>query len=254
MNYVLKSNHRNTRSFLPRVLKIVIGLLVVLSVLYIFFPRVLPAFFTAIVRPFWNIEQDIRYGASSVEELRKIYREEASNHARNSAIYQENEDLKKLLGRSTVNDPLLATILKKPPFSAYDTFILDVGENHGVAKGDRVYALGNIPIGEIGEVIGNTSKVLLYSSSGEKFDILIGTSSIQATAVGKGGGYFETSLPRESKITVGDTVLVPTFSNSFVGKVEGIASEPSEPFSKILFRQPVNIYELRWVLVEKRNI
>ena len=250
MNYVLNNNSKKNRGIYSVPFNVVVGLLIIVSLIYIVFPRALPTLFSALVRPFWNVGQNVTMGTTPISELRSAYTELQANNAKNNALQKENDDLKNILGRSTLLHPLLATILKKPPFSAYDTFILDAGSDYNVKKGDRVYTLGDIPIGEIAEVIGNTSKVLLYSSSGQKFTVLMGTSKIEATAMGKGGGYFEASLPRDTKIVAGDTVLVPSLTNSFVGTVEAIASEPSEPFSKVLFRQPVNIYEQRWVLVD----
>ena len=249
MSYVLKSNTRRKSNLTPGI-KIVGVCLITLAILYAFFPRFLPGFFIALARPFWNIEQEVRYGDVAREELTRAYLELAENSARNNAVLAENEELKGLLGRTPVEKPLLATILKKPPTSAYDTFVLDVGADHGVEAGDTIYALGTVPVGEIAEVFAHTAKAKLYSSSGEKFDIVIGSSTIHATAIGKGGGYFEVSLPRDTKIQRGDHVLVPTLHDSFVGVVEGVASEPSEPFSKILFRQPISMYELRWVIID----
>lgn len=249
MNYVHKSSVSKKGLFsLP--IKIVMGIVIILAIFYIFLPKALPTFFTTIVKPFWNIEQGFLHGETSIDELKRVLNESEISSAQNNALIQENEALKSLLGRSPASHSLLATILKRPPSSAYDAFILDVGNDAGVKKGDKVYALGNIPVGEIAEIIGNTSKVLLYSSSGEKFNILIGPSSLEATAVGKGGGYFESSLPRDTKIKVGDYALIPSVDNAFIGTVESITSDPSEPFSKILFRQPLNMYEMRWVLVD----
>ncbi len=202
------------------------------------------------VNPVWKAESDTQLGRATMEELRKTFSELETNADKNDAVLQENLILKTSLGRTEFKKPLLATVLKKPPFSAYDSFILDVGSAEGVKLGQHVFTLGNIPIGEIAEVFGSNSRVRLYSSSGEKFQILIGPSAIEATAMGKGGGYFEVSLPRDTKIKVGDSVHIPALTDSFVGKVDGIASDPSEPFARIHFHQAVNIYEQRWVIID----
>lgn len=249
MSYVLKSSGR-PRNTVPTPMKILTGVVVLLLVLNIFFPKALPSFFTMIARPFWTVENGFLNGFTPREELEREYLELSSSMSKANALAQENAEIKASLGRTSASSPLLATVLKRPPFSAYDTFILDVGVKENVAIGDRVYTLGNIPIGTIAEVIGNTSKVRLYSSSGEKFTILIGPQNIEATAVGKGGGHFESSMPRDTKIKVGDSVHIPGLNEGFVATVEGIASEPSEPFLKVLFRQPVNMYELRWVIID----
>ncbi len=252
MTYVLKSSIRG-RGSIPPYLKIVFITILILTFLYIFLPKVLPSIFITLVGPFWNIENVLRNGDASRAELQKVYSEAWKNTLVNNAIVEENHALKDLLGRSDTDTHLLATIMKRPPFTAYDTFILDVGEVDGVKVGDKVFALGNIPIGLVAEVVHDTSKVRLYSSSGEKFSVIIGSSAIEASAIGKSGGFFEVSLPRDTNIKVGDIARIPSIDDSFIGTVEGIASDPSEPFSKVLFRQPLNIYEMRWVLVNINN-
>jgi cell shape-determining protein MreC len=230
--------------------RIVLFFVAIVGLSYIFMPRVLPRIFLSIISPVWKADSDARLGTATIEQLTETYLQVSRNEALNSAVLKENEELKDSMSRTKVAKPVLATILKKPPYSAYDSFILDVGEKEGIVKGNRVYALGNIPIGVIAEVTGQTSQVQLYSSSGQKFDILIGPSHIEATAQGRGGGHFEVSLPRDTKIKKGDEVTIPTLSDSFIGIVDGVASEVSEPFAIILFHQPINLYEQRWVIVD----
>jgi cell shape-determining protein MreC len=249
MNYVLKSSVRGNGR-VPRPIKIAAAVVLLLVFLQYLAPRALPAFFTTLVRPLWTAERGLLHGETPREELEKMMLEIQKSSVYNNALLEENNELKAILGRTDKSTMLLASILKRPPYSAYDTFILDVGSDRGVHVGDQVFS-GSVPIGTIAEVFGTTSKVRLYTSAGEKFDILIGPTHIQTVAVGKGGGFFETSLPRDTKMKVGDTVRIPTLGDSFVGTVQGIASDPSEPFTKILFRQPVSIYEMRWVLIKQ---
>jgi cell shape-determining protein MreC len=256
MNYAPKNNvsphfqSSRVKSGMSVPTQIVVGLIILLAILYTFLPRVLPAIFISLIHPLWKAEADLKLGTASIDELRKTYEDIKANEKNGNALAAENEELKIALGRTIVTKPLLATVLKKPPFSAYDSYILDAGVDLGVAKGNPVYAIGDIPIGTIEDVIGNTSRVKLYSTNGEKFNILIGPSHIEATAEGRGGGYFEASLPRDTKIKIGDQVEIPSLGDSFVGTVDGIASEPSEPFAKILFHQPLNLYEARWILID----
>ncbi|HEY4503752.1 MAG TPA: rod shape-determining protein MreC [Candidatus Paceibacterota bacterium] len=261
MNINFNIQQKRRPSYLP--FKIIFGIAISLIIIHIIAPSALSSFFIPIVRPFWNIENTVRYGNAfiSISDLVKENQELNMTLIKNQMIYvqansmkKENDELKEMFGRSISSRPILAQILKKPPFSAYDTFILDVGRDVGIEKGNMVYALGNIPIGEIALVTDNTSKVLLYSSSGGKFDVLIGDSNIEATAIGKSGGTFEITLPRDTKIVKGDNIKIPSLSDSFLGTVEEIISESSHPFSTILFRQPINIYELRWVIVDMAKI
>lgn len=244
MNYDPSISRRSRR--FPVSTKIILAIASILIVLYFLAPQALSSFFTMLVRPFWSIDAEDQ----EIAELRRKLHENESKYAQALHLVKENEELKELLGRTDESEKVLAVVLKKPPLSAYDVFVLDVGDSHGIKKGNRVYALGSIPIGEIAEVNGNTSKARLYSSSGEKFDILIGDENIQASAIGKGGGTFEVSLPHETEVEKGDKVMIPSLSNGFVGHVEEIVSEPSHPFSTMLFRQPINMYEQKWVMVE----
>ncbi len=249
---------RNNRSRFPSVFKILFFLAILLAIFYFFFPSFFSSVFTSLVRPFWNIERTVKYGDGFVpiadiikenEELKKKISTNENRYVGTASLISENNELKSMMGRAESTKTVLAEILKKPPFSAYDTFILDIGQNKGIEKGALVYALGNIPIGEIAEVSGGSSKVRLYSSDGQRFDVLIGPNNIEAVAVGRGGGAFETSLPRDAKINKGDAVSIPSLNNNFVANVDDIAIS-SQPFSKIFFRQPLNIYEQRWVLVK----
>lgn len=258
MSYVLKTSSRSRNRF-PVPLQIIIGLIIILSLLYLFAPKALPSFFTMIVRPFWNIEHTARYGDSFVdvaelikenEELKRTLISNEGKYLQTDLLRKENEELKKLLGRENTANLILAQILKKPPLSAYDTLIVDTGSEEGIKEGNRVYALGSIPIGEIIEVTGKTSKVRLYSSAGEKYPVFIGSTSVETAALGKGGGAFEASVPRDTTIVPGDVVTIPSLNDAFLGIVQDIISEPSHPFATVLFSQPVNIYELRWVEID----
>ncbi len=243
MSYEFKSSIKSKKISFP--LKIVGAIVFVLVILYFTAPQFLSAFFVTIVRPFWNIENTIKYGNLSVSiEL---------ENAKVIQLQKENEELKNLLGRyaPSSQNKILAQILKKPPFSAYDILIIDIGSDHNIKIGNKVYAVGNILIGEIAEIIGKTSKVKLYSSYGEKYDVLIGQKSIQAVASGQGGGAFEAVLPRDVKVQQGDIIIIPQLNDAVFATVVKVVSDPASSFSKIIFSQSVNIYEQRWVLVDK---
>src|SRR3989344_2991266 len=220
MSYVLKTNNDLRRkSLIPFPLKILFFIAIFLAFVYLVFPRAFSIVFTTIIKPFWSIEKNIRYGNTFIpiedvlkenEELKIEIERQKAMYFQTSFLIKENEELKRLLNREDLYSLTLSLILKKPPFSAYDTFILDIGNNKKIRKGDTVYALGNIPIGEIVEVNMNTSKAKLYSTSGEKFDVIIGKNNIEAIATGKGGGTFEASLPHETKVEIGDSVFIPS--------------------------------------------
>ncbi|MCK5022232.1 MAG: rod shape-determining protein MreC [Candidatus Pacebacteria bacterium] len=165
-------------------------------------------------------------------------------------ILAENKELKELLGMK-IDDRkfILANVISKPKISLYDSFILDIGESDKVKKGDRVLAGTNVVIGEIEEVYSNSSKVKLYSYFQDELNVAIGFNKIISEAKGKGGGVFEIKLPQGIKVNKGDMITFPEMDLIILGKVEEIITYPEDPFQSILFKSPVNVFELRWVQI-----
>jgi cell shape-determining protein MreC len=238
MNYEHKSKVNPRR--LPTVFKVISITIVILLILRFFLPNFLPNLTSTLIGPFWQIGKEdnpldsTAYHDVEVDELRK-----------------ENESLKSMLNRSASSTVTLAYILKKPPFTAYDSFIIDVGSKQKIKVGEKVYAPQGILIGEIAEVDPTFSKVKLYSTSGEKYEVLLGvgtsTENIQVTATGRGGGSFEISIPKDMKVKIGEPVTIPNLSSNIFGIVKEVKREESKTFSTILFSQPINIYQLKWV-------
>ena len=72
-------------------------------------------------------------------------------------------------------------------------------------------------------------------------------------AIGRGGGQFEVEMSRDSGIVVGDYLEKPSLNSSYFGTVIQILKDPAQPFETVIFAAPVNLYDLRWVLVA-RNV
>ena len=240
MSYVLKSNIKEKRMRFP--VKAALILAPLLVIFHVAFPRALPSIFLTIVGPLWTVEKNIR---------QESYVTPLTENALMRQLQDENQNLKQTFARKGDKALTVAYILKKPPFSAYDIFILDIGKDDGVQVGNPVYALGDILIGEIAEAsAAHISKVKLYSSFGEKFDVYIGQKSLAAHAIGRGGGSFEAELPRDSAVKEGDIVTIPSVANGTFGVVAKVLADPARPFATILFSQPFNLYEQKWVQVE----
>ena len=82
----------------------------------------------------------------------------------------------------------------------------------------------------------------------------IGKNNIQAIALGIGGGAFEVILPKDVKIVENDTVMIPDLSTSVFGIVKNITIDAGRAFSTILFSQPINIYEQKWVFINRKDL
>lgn len=178
------------------------------------------------------------------------------------SLLAENVNLKEILGRKDEKiSIILATILKKPNQSPYDTVVVDVGENKKVEKGDTVFALSynlagdavkSVPIGKVSDVYSNSSKVILFSTGGEKTQVIVGEQSVFMEVVGRGGGNFEMILPRDFILQKGDQAVLPGITPRIIGIVETIISDPRDSFKKALLVSPVNIQELKFLVIETK--
>ncbi len=169
-----------------------------------------------------------------------------------SSILDENLKIKEVLGRKDGETRMvLAGILSKPNRSPYDTLIIDVGTEHGIVSGQRVFALGNIPIGSVSFAYPASSKVVLFSSPGEKTEAVLSTKDVFVQLIGRGGGNFEMIMPRDFILEKGVEAVSPGLTPYVLGIVAGIISDPRDAFQKVLLRSPVNIQELKFVTVEK---
>ena len=186
------------------------------------------------------------------EDLKSQILQSEADRANYASVLDENNKMKEILGRKsqTINI-ILSAILSKPNQSPYDTLVIDVGTEQGILAGQKVFALGNLPIGYISEVYANSSKVILFSNPGEKTEVLISGKDVFMELVGRGGGNFEMVLPRDFVLPVGAEVVLPGIDSYVLGTVQTIISDPRDSFQKALLASPVNIQELKFVEVEK---
>ncbi len=185
------------------------------------------------------------------EALRRKLGEQNAMMSDHDTLTKENSELKEALGRKSENDSLvLSAILSKPNRSPYDTLVIDAGTSEEVESGDLVFAAGNVPIGRVKEVYPFSSKVVLFSTSREKTEVVLSEENVFIEIIGRGGGNFEMVLPRESDIQKGAEVALPGIRPYVVGIVETVISDPRDAFAKALLVSPVNIYELKFVQVK----
>lgn len=155
--------------------------------------------------------------------------------------------------RKNIDGRILAAVLIRPPGTKYDEYIIDIGSDFGVKVNDKVYAPGDVLVGKVVDVLSYSSRVMLYSSPGEKYEVTVGSANNFSTAVGRGGGQYEVVLPRDAVVSDGDFVNSPSLSDRPFGVVTAVLSNPADPFETVLFTSTVNIYNMRWVLVGNKK-
>lgn len=165
-------------------------------------------------------------------------------------LEQENQQLKEFIDRKDTPDgAIFATVLVRPNRLPYDTLLLNRGASDEIEVGSVVLAGEGTPIGVVRTITQNTSRVVLFSASGESSEVVIGKRNTPALARGVGSGNFKIRLPRNVSISGGDIVQFSNFPGRVAGVVEKVDQKPSDPFQVILFKLPVNIFELRFVSI-----
>lgn len=217
-----------------------------------------------ISRPFWKIGDNIKSwfnsnltvfkGKKSLGEENQKLRDKISELEAKFLSYetieQENHQLKESLLRTGEQKFLLSYIISRPPQSPYDALIIDAGSENGLQKGMEVTAYGDVLIGYIGEVFPKNSKVKLVSFPNTETNTMIASLNIPAIVVGRGGSNMEIVLTKSIEVKPGEKVITLGIKPLVVGIIERIESDPSDPTQKLLLRLPVNIHELRHVMIK----
>lgn len=246
----------------------ILGVLFVFALVVLIFrtpaERWLGAALQFIARPLWGAQESVQ---SMLANSSYLLRSRASLAAENAslqnsldlvaleahsreALRAENDRLKQMLGRHAGRDFMLARVLYSPGGVPYDTMVIDAGSDHGVAVGMRVYIDGDFVLGQVEKVYGRSSVVTLYSSSGNELPVLVGTSTVPATAYGSGGGNFRVVLPRGVPASAGDLISLPSLAPTYLGTIDAIERPEGSSLQAIYFKWPVNIFQEQWVYVE----
>jgi cell shape-determining protein MreC len=261
MNFLLKSKPK--RNYDPKIV-LSIGLFVILAFLVFIFPNFFRTAAHTSMKPLWLLRDKttnylyfftdfISFKSTLIEENTKL-KEELTTLRLNKIDYdfllKENEDLKEQVGKKSHSNTIISNILSKPPQSPFDTFVIDVGVNSGVNVGNKVYISDSIIIGAVSEVTGNSSIVKLFSSGGEKQEVILYRTGASYLVSGNGGANFQLEVPKESDIVWGDSVVYPGAKDSILAMVYYVDSNSQSSFKTVYLRIPGNVFQTKQVFVE----
>ncbi len=167
-------------------------------------------------------------------------------------VEAENAELKNLLSlRDKKRYPLILAVSTRPNQTANDILLVDssdLSKTSNLKIGNKVVTNGGaVLIGEVAETFVNTAKVRLYSAFGEQLAVAVGPDHTPAIAIGQGAGNFYLSLPKGIGVKVGDPITASAYHDLLVGSVGAIEVDSTSPYLRVLFRSPLNFYELKWV-------
>jgi len=262
MNYRRKNNRNYKKTVLFSIS--VILLIIILSIFSKPLRNVLSNVAGGVAYPFWKtkvyaenkfstlnalIKSRENLVKTNIELKEELLRRKAKSFD-SSILEEENKTFRAILGRTEATSTIPAFILARPPLTGYDVFIVDIGENSAVEIGNEVF-FENILLGEVTEVLAQTSKIRLLSSGGVETGAFLGSQNLPIKMTGRGGGNLVGSVSQEVKVEIGDLVVVSGERNKILGKVEEIERGPASSFKKVYTRLPINLSEIRWVSVSK---
>jgi|GEM_PF-1811031 len=194
------------------------------------------AFFTA--KPVLQRENDILREEKNVLELEV---------QRSSLFRDENTALRSLLRAQDQSGDVIYTVaqvIAHPPATTYDTLLIKVSETSPPAIATAVFS-GNVYVGNIEEVSGDTALVRLVTSDALTQDVYIGDTSV--LLVGTGGGTFEVTVPKGFAITEGQIISHVQFPTQPFAKVELIEENEIQAVQKVYLQALFQLHSIRYV-------
>lgn len=264
--FQFKDKQIRTRSRRKSRIKLwIIAIFIVFTVISLIWPNMLTSLTHGISRPIWKLKVEV-IDRSILASFVGYFQTKGHLNKENESLKEslskaeyrlfemdfvkgENLKLRNALGMQEYGEvSVFSYVLSRPNITIYDSLILDSGIGRGVRVGDLVKAEEFIVIGEIVGVTEKTSQARLFSTSGVRSEVVIG-SSLGAVAIGIGGGNFQIELPRNISVKEGMSVKLSSFPRTLLGFVEAIEKESSDSFQKIYIRSPINVSNLDSVLV-----
>jgi cell shape-determining protein MreC len=247
----LNTQRKMRRSRMPRVLVVLVVLLICVVVIY---------WRNAVASVLWRVSTPIvalrdHATQNTVGTLQAELASTTAALADRNSLYAQNAELKRLLGRVTTSQEVVGAVLMRPPGLPYDTLMIDVGAQQGIAVDDLVFAGGSVAIGEVTDIYDTTSRVTLLSAPGRSYDAQILSSATLGSVVpvsleGQGAGSFTGEVPAGSAVSAGDSIVIPGIDNSFMGTISHVDAPAGSSFETIYVQLPADIFSLQYVEVQ----
>jgi len=256
MSYLLKSKQKKystTRIVLQSIVVLTCSLIILFalkSVIVSIYEKVIPIR-TVVDTSVGYIEKIFVTKYAMEQKIRSLDYENKVLQAKLSEL-ETYQKLSEEFGTSPPAQSVVARVISRPPFVAYDTLLLNKGSAEGIVLGARVFEnVAHMPIGTITTIERHFSHVTLFSHPDNRVQIAVGSSSALFEAKGSGNGVLEAKLPKAQEIALGETIRIPKESAFSYGTVEHIQSTDSNPFLLLQFRLPVDFNRLNVVSIEQ---
>jgi len=266
MNSLLKSKPKSNTK---KIFFIVLCVGLSLSGVQYFFPSLVTSTALTLARPAWFVRDT--FSSTTVSffgYFQRIHSLQQENQSLQDQLYvfkvkevefnqmkKEYEDLKALMNTTLPSNGaggtqvVTARVLSKPPFTPYDTFVVDGGSVDGVQMGDLVYANDALVIGRVTKVTSHTSYVTLFSSGDQTQEFVVSRTGVSVAVTGMGGGNFALYVPKDFDIQVGDVLSEPSYGLGVVAEVYAVDQTMQNSFKRVYARVPKPIFRSTFVRI-----
>ena len=228
---------------------------ILVAFLVLFFAKgVVSGVASTVTTPFYFVRHYIETSSATVptffrarmeliSEIQKLEAEILAQRGKDAAFAftkEENEELRNLFQASSTPQ-ILAGVISRPPYTPYDTLIVDKGGDDGVVQYAPVYFGNKMAVGYVRSVFSQSSLVTLFSSPDAESTVYVFGPNIFTPAYGEGGGVVRLSIPQGMPVEKGNVVVLPSLEGGIMGLVDHVRSVPTEPeqHAYVLFDIPL---------------
>lgn len=185
---------------------------------------------------------------TQIRELEEKIVAEKGIEATVAYLTAENTELREL-GKASSSPRIIAGVIARPPYTPYDSIIIDQGSDDGIVQYAPVYQGSSTAMGYVREVFDDSSLVVLFSSPGVESTVFVFGPNLFTTAYGEGGGIIRLSIPQGIVVEKGDVVVLPSLDTGVLGSIHDLVSNPTEPEQRAFVSPEVSLQSLRLVSV-----
>jgi len=208
------------------------------------------------VRDKWECYFFIVSVAKENKKLKKIIMQNSEIRNRLIELELSNKRLRSLLNfkKTFFYTVLAAEIVGRDPSPWYKTIIIDKGKDENVKKGLPVVVSEGI-VGQIVEVTGNYSKVLLLVDQNSAVDSLVQRTRARGIVKGESGGRcYVKYILRKHEVMSGDVIISSGLDGVFpkglrIGYVSKVIKYNSGIFQDVMVASYVDFEKLEEVLI-----
>lgn len=189
-----------------------------------------------------------------IQSLEQELAQQQGREALYSYTFNENVELRKLLGASTSTPQVVAGVISRPPYTPYDTLILDKGATDGIVALAPVFYGSRMALGYVSAVYPHTAVVTLFSSPGVESTVYVFGPNVFTTAFGEGAGVVRLSIPQGIAAERGNLVALPSLESGILGTIDDIQSTPTEPEQRAYVTLSLSLQSIRLVSVGTQSV